>query len=241
MLIAMAKKKVPAHFAEREDVITSTVLGPLRYWDVGRVWDVLYCLIHPSDSDFPSRPADAPSADVRFWPRERAGTGSCEPDLVVDLYDERTALVARVIVEVKWNFGASGERQLAIQKETFGVDGKPLFHVYLTRHHGWAASDILAAGPDTENVINLPWSILVSRIQKIGADPLLQRWATDVQLAMERMGVVSFSGFLDQIENSQKIVSFAFFSAFVGFDQCSERILTRLSFHFFSSAIQEVS
>jgi hypothetical protein len=241
VLIAMASKKVPARFAEREDVITSTILGPLRYWDAARVWDVLQCLIGPSDHEFPTRPDGPIDVDVRFWPRAAVGTGYCEPDLVVDLFvktpDTNKILVARIIVEVKWNAGASGKHQLALQHDAFGRQDERLIHVYLTKHHDRAASDIQDAGPKAAEVINLPWSSLVSRVEKVATDPVVQRWAEDVLVAMARLGVLPFSGFRGLDPLPAKLVSFAFFSSFNGFDQMVKATPRCSAFHFWSATL----
>lgn len=234
MLIALAKKKVPRDLAGREDVITSTVLGPLRYLDATQVWRVVRHLLGDDAVGFPEPPAGAAGATVEFWPRQcvpRDQT-TCEPDVVIDLCRVNEPCCARVIIEVKWNAPASGADQLKRQDEAFGLSDGRSWHVYLTKHYLRAEGDIAGAG-SSGKVINLPWSLLVSRLLEMEGDGLLKAWATDVGGAMERLGVVPFSGFTDAVPRSVEPGLFMFFNAFAGFTEVAALLPQSGTFDFF--------
>jgi len=241
MLIALAKKKVPRDLAGREDVITSTVLGPLRYLDATQVWRVVRHLLGDDAVGFPEPPAGAAGATVEFWPRQCVPHDQtmCEPDVVIELCRVNEPCCARVIIEVKWNAPASGVDQLARQKAAFGLGPVPCWHVYLTKHHLRADEDIEAAGLSSGEVINLPWSLLVSRLSQLSrlpemeGDGLLKAWATDVGGAMERLGVVPFSGFAGAVPRSVEPGLFMFFNAFAGFTEVAALLPQSGTFDFF--------
>lgn len=237
MLIALSKKKVPRDLAGREDVITSTVLGPLRYLDATLVWRVVRHLLGDDAVGFPEPPAGAAGATVEFWPSRRNPRDQtmCEPDVVIDLCRVNEPCCARVIIEVKWNAPASGVDQLERQDKAFGLPDGRSWHVYLTKHYLRAEGDI-AGAKSSGKVINLPWSLLVSRLSRLPemeGDSLLKAWATDVGGAMERLGVIPFSGFAGAVPRSVESGLFMFFNAFAGFTEVAASLPQSGTFDFF--------
>lgn len=183
-----------------EDLLTSTVFGPLRYLPTVDVWR-LCGEIFPRSADTtiedPFRPI---GHDLCFWPSldpsdwwRALGHERVEPDVVLVFTDSGQRKHV-YLIEVKWGAPLS-DRQLRAQldaaKEKWGLH---ITQVLLTRDSVLDAS-VTQQIADTGSS-NVTWRDFRDRVSPAQSTPeQIRRWAADVAGFLVELGVVTFTGF----------------------------------------------
>lgn len=155
MLDAAFHKKLRA--ALSEDEITSSIFGPMRYFDSRKVFLFFYHLIDSSkiynskrkaENDEiippgpkPTIPVENIKCEMHFWPRL---SNDKEPDLIIDFF-RGEVLIWTFLIEIKWNAQVS-EDQLYYQRNGLLKDRKynknKLTHLLIVLNKKQALLDI---------------------------------------------------------------------------------------------------
>lgn len=200
MLHAMAQRK--AHFLfthrsetqrmPREDIMTSTIFGPLL-------------LLPQRDRKFVLQrlfrlPEDRLSGDIdlAFWPSWRSRDGRIEPDLIVRLdCSGKEGCGAHVLVEVKWDSPFSVD-QLKKQIQAAPADfGDCVGVVTLTKYRGTGRDELTslrgAAGAIPSRALS--WRDVQATAIRLGRESRSDGIWTWAQLASSCLGSLNLQGF----------------------------------------------
>ena len=171
-----------------EDIITSSVFGPLAVLEPHRVWTALHIAfeMHPPDWK-PAR------SDVVFWPRSSDGV---EPDMMVNFGDLQENRL-RFLIEIKWNSGF-GHEQASRQWDAFG--GPHVRHIFIARdalsiRKHWTDDPVTPEWRASR--VAVTWSDMKDRLRReaVRQDQQLARWAMLVDNFLEALGEGTFTGF----------------------------------------------
>ncbi|UFZ03487.1 hypothetical protein LQG66_30375 [Bradyrhizobium ontarionense] len=174
-----------------EDVITSTLFGPLKFMDANSAGQIL--------SWFSRRKPEshAKVRDVQFWPRfqvdERsANEYTIEPDLVIDGYVDNEAF--RWIIEVKWD-AMLHLQQVQDQVRICSEGQRDWVHISLVK-----SADL--ASFECADTIIIQWNQVLSALQEVirsgEAKGSSSIWCKDAVAFLEKLGIGAFEGF-DQL------------------------------------------
>ncbi|WP_273804931.1 hypothetical protein [Providencia rettgeri] len=109
------EKRIP-----REDEITSSIFGGMKYLDSNAVYNLFMTLCHE-----PLGNLHCENHHVQLWPRKRVkfkgNYCSVEPDAIFDFTMENGTKV-RIILEIKWHDYKYGYEQLEKEWAAFGKD-----------------------------------------------------------------------------------------------------------------------
>lgn len=208
MLHAVNRKKARLHAfrgagqrVPLEDVVTSTVFGPLEYIDQAEATTAISHMLIELGIDPPVW--DGPT-HLSLWPKKKTDarfrSNYVEPDAeIVDA--SGTALV----IEVKWDAGL-GPSELASQWLALNPDARRRSrHLFIARETGryrpWIEQDRLHINDNCESEWPLhvvTWRRMADAFRVIGADislnPGTRRWALGVVAFLKREDPLSISG-----------------------------------------------
>lgn len=173
-----------------EDIITSTIFGPLDLIEPQDAWYALAIAFGLPDANW--RPS---FCEFSFWPRS-----GIEPDLYVQFRDA-DGLKKALLVEVKWNSGF-GTDQARLQWNAFAEGRKDttLYHVLLARDALEMADHIRAASPSGRwkaSLVQVTWQQMSERLRfsrRSPKDPV-GKWCALTCAFLEIMGEKPFEGF----------------------------------------------
>lgn len=153
MLAAAQHRKCKSKLAMSEDLITSTVFGPLEFLPPRDLYDFFGVLVLPKliDKNLWPKSLSPTTAEIAFWKRFDVPTGgSSEPDLRIDFKGRDLSLT--IIIEVKWGKGSCQHgtegpenipNQLIRQWSTLDPqDQERAFHIYLVEDKEKARDEI---------------------------------------------------------------------------------------------------
>ena len=217
MHVALAQRKFAfsqlREYARQEDLVTSMVLGTLKYLPPDQV-----ASLFSSALDIPTTPDSvrdtlsnlrAFSTDVGlrmtvdFWPNQ-AASGRIEPDALFEFQTVRapTSQVT-LMIECKWNSRQSNPNQLRIQGQTVPRGERHSWiHVYLVKSLADGLNEI---GTTTGSNDRLTWQSRVCVLtwrHLIEASlpettPAVADWQRDLRSALAALGIFGFHGYLD--------------------------------------------
>jgi len=107
MLVAANKNLLRIHNKNKfdliEDEITSTVFGPLRYFQAEEVWKFFESLLKPNLKEIKLWPkkVEPLTVDFKFWPTLKKLDTKKTPDLIIE-FSSNGKLIIQLIIEVKW-------------------------------------------------------------------------------------------------------------------------------------------
>ncbi len=176
-----------------EDEITALLLGPLDFMPVeasAAFW--LHLIRHGGCAHLvPAQPPQRISMD--FWPRK----GQIEPDLLVTLDWLREQRL--LLVELKWQSGLSGERQLHEQWLDYLSPEQQAIALHLFIAPDISAGRAARASEDVwgERLVLLSWMDVLNSLHLLpqpGA-ALLEKWRAQLVGCLARLGIEPFHGF----------------------------------------------
>ena len=158
MIPALLKGKLSREQENMEDVLTSSVFGPLQHVSaasgLAKWLRLAIPVVGPAG---PGLPSTIVHAEFKFWPwLSTAGSPGAEPDVVIEATDDRGCM-HRIVVEAKYLSGKSSDEdpevvhpadQLARQWHCVAAElpSTVTAHlVYLTADYGPPVGDILAS------------------------------------------------------------------------------------------------
>ncbi len=187
-----------------EDVITSTVFGPLQYMTTEQCWrNVRHVLLggkseHPAGFNLGAFKPD--THKLEFWPLKMGVETRVEPDLVIQFDENANKRSLVVLLEVKWGAELSSD-QLRMQKlatikryekarDTRDTRDTEIAQVFLARavHTEVARKQI----EDTQ-CHAVTWSQIATWTQSNSASNI---WAKHVDQLLNQLGIVPFTEFI---------------------------------------------
>lgn len=185
-------EKSELHRLRQEDVITSTVFGPLKFMQPADAWLGLVLILLPDQLE--SLGFFVPKAStIEFWPRLDLHGQPVEPDLICVFENEQQRHV--FVIEVKWN-AKLHDAQLPTQ-------GKAVMSRYddekTTRYHflisktitSQDAQDQIAATPRCKGI---SWHLIAA-----GSRGCLSKaanlWVREIQAMLGQLGIRIFDRF----------------------------------------------
>lgn len=216
---------------QAEDEITSTVFGPLAFLDAGACFRACSLLLQRVVRA-PGLPIGAPAtANVQLWPSGAA----VEPDLLVS-FSWPDGRRLRLLVELKWRAGLSGEDQLHRQWAALGrgAEAEDVWHLLIAHGAPRTVARILAQDrkhwnrEGIQRLAGLDWQQVRDVLAACKTEVAqLAEWGRLANTFLEMVGVRRFDGFQhpELPTNWQPPVHTPFFSggkgAFRGFTSCS--------------------
>lgn len=200
-----------------EDLLTSTVLGPLRYWTANELYILANELLaippaecQPNFMELGDDPVCL-EASLALWPQYKAVQTDeryVEPDAVLEIRQSARRLA--LVIEAKWD-SALTAAQITRQATAIG-SGAPIagslqvIHLILVRKGNKARviSD-LADEPDDsfrQSVVHytvLDWNQLIGSIRRVGqisGSVGIQGFGEDLQKFLSKLGDADFFGFI---------------------------------------------
>mgnify|MGYP003584535863 CR=1 FL=1 len=176
----------------REDEITSTVFGSLRYFDAKQVHHFLFRLMDKQ----PKEGFEPASHSLNFWPSKRHAWNNkinqrTEPDLVIDFKNESGSVVERIIVELKWGSGL-GVDQLAREWHAFNEGETHL--IYLSKIID-SEFDRQKSLVDNPSWVALTWHDLLFFLKRYNSYAMLRLYESDLIQFLNVLGIDVFDGF----------------------------------------------
>lgn len=193
-----------------EDVITSTVFGPLQYMTAECCWSIVRNVLlggrseHPEGFELNGFKPD--SHELEFWPLGMAVGTRVEPDLVIKFDDNMGERSLVVLLEVKWG-SELDDQQLLKQKRAMATrlaSSLPMKEVEI-------AQVLLARNVNTEEARAqveatcshaVTWNQLArwahanaTKGNGAKANAAAKLWAKQVSKLLDQLGVVAFTGF----------------------------------------------
>jgi hypothetical protein len=219
MHLALARRKFSfaqlAPGAGRENLVTSTILGTLKYLppqDVARFLVGAFIDHAPTQTarqtlDSLERVALSGelSMDTEFWPNY-AKSGRIEPDAVFTFRGKREEAGKRqiaLLIECKWDAKQSGDRQLWKQWMALPARERDQWlHVYLVKNMSEGVEDIDSA-PTLNQEHQRLWRdrLCVATWRSFARGPApgmgtaMRAWCADIRDALEQLEVFAFEGF----------------------------------------------
>lgn len=192
-----------------EDVITSTVFGPLQYMTAECCWSIVRKVLlggrseHPAGFDLNGFEPDR--HELEFWPSGMAVEARVEPDLVIKFDDNAGKRSLIVLLEVKWG-GELDEQQLLKQKLAMVARIKNLpmkkieiAQVLLARN---VNTDEARQQVESTRSHGVTWSQIANwaransaRSHGAKADSAASLWAKQLRKLLDQLGIVAFTGF----------------------------------------------
>jgi len=149
--------------------------------------------------------------EIEFWPRRSLGDGWVYPDLVIS-YSRHSEMIRELILEVKWESGASnrsGESGDQLSSQVASRSAKPRSRdckqklVYLVRYLSTAQREVDSGNQKIGHlaIVKKTWQEVREWCadQKSRKDSNSGKWALLVDVFLEQSGVYNFHGFKDAI------------------------------------------
>lgn len=187
-----------------EDEITSLIMTPLTFMSheaVGEFWRKLL----PEECTNEAH-VRCEGSKMTFWPSRSANGRRIEPDLLIKL-DWMDGQQTVLLVEFKWRAGLSGQEQLHRQWKEFLTceERKNAFHLFIAPEV--SAGVIARTSNDVwgERLVLCSWHKVAKVMYELSrsASGALRDWAHQVQIVLSMLKMVPFSGFGDDLANSQ--------------------------------------
>lgn len=193
-----------------EDIILSSVFGPLDYQPARVSWRVLSYLFELDSVDF-----NPITAAIEFWPHPFGA--AVEPDIVASFGDGQRRV--DVVIEAKWNSGAQ-HQQLLKQWKAFSEPPREIWHRFLVRTLPTATAHLEecdnAAAEEglpslkrwKESRKTVLWQDVLRKLRVLGGyeQPAIAKWARHVVVLLEAFREREFVGFSRFADEAKQIL-----------------------------------
>lgn len=174
----------------QEDVITSSVFGPLQYMDAASAWQAIERTFFRGDKPHENGAFQPVHHRLVFWPSlALKGRTRVEPDLIFEFSDAQNCCRI-ILLEVKWGADLS-EEQLQAQRSATekAYPGAAICQVLLAKEVSPGAQE-QARATSCEVV---KWHQLAGASNQKCAE-ITGIWIGQVEAFLARLGIVPFSG-----------------------------------------------
>jgi len=181
-----------------EDEITSTVLGPLAFFEPGPVLGFWRRLLAREAPRAAVPPGDPSRMEFALWPRRR----DVEPDGYLRFtWADGTRL--NLLIEVKWHAPLSGDDQLVKQWREFldASERAATLHLFIAPEVSVGLAARNDASPATwqaggeDRLILVSWRQICAALQHWQPDGPIARWAELTHGYLRAVGIKPFRGF----------------------------------------------
>lgn len=204
MLVAWANGKKRTK-TEYEDEIVSAIFGPLLFTTpehscaiFRQIAKACEIIVLPS----------AKTCKIEFWPN-LAKSGRVEPDMVVELLDNKRSLCAVMLIEAKWNSEQSDDQlgeQYSAAKKKYSGEHFPIWHIFLTKEPK-SLQEMLGTDASTNYALHLrslTWSKVTGVLAtQISPSPDLKQWAKYAQKFLSVLKQVRFEGVVTAVKQNE--------------------------------------